>query len=40
MAVASSARRAQARTELELAARLCTNLRERSVLLGKAAALG
>lgn len=33
-------RRPEARAELELAARLCTNERERSVLLGKAAALG
>jgi RNA polymerase sigma factor (sigma-70 family) len=33
-------RRPEARTELELAARLCTNQRERSVLLHKAAALG
>ncbi|MET8041949.1 sigma-70 family RNA polymerase sigma factor [Micromonospora sp. NPDC005215] len=33
-------RRPEARTELELAARLCANQRERSVLLGKAAALG
>jgi RNA polymerase sigma factor (sigma-70 family) len=32
-------RRAEARAELELAARLCTNQRERSVLLRKAAAL-
>jgi RNA polymerase sigma factor (sigma-70 family) len=32
-------RRPEARAELELAARLCTNQRERSVLLGKAAAL-
>ncbi|MEU4250522.1 DUF6596 domain-containing protein [Amycolatopsis sp. NPDC026612] len=32
-------RRAEARAELELAARLCANLRERSVLLRKAAAL-
>ncbi|MFJ1707478.1 RNA polymerase sigma factor [Kitasatospora sp. NPDC088346] len=33
-------RTAEARAELELAARLCGNLRERSVLLRKAAALG
>jgi predicted RNA polymerase sigma factor len=33
-------RRPEARAELELAARLCTNQRERSVLLRKAAALG
>lgn len=33
-------RTAEARTELELAARLCRNVRERSVLLRKAAALG
>ncbi len=33
-------RRPEARAELELAARLCANERERSVLLGKAAALG
>ncbi|WUH20217.1 RNA polymerase sigma factor [Streptomyces sp. NBC_00448] len=33
-------RTAEARAELELAARLCRNARERSVLLGKAAALG
>jgi RNA polymerase sigma factor (sigma-70 family) len=33
-------RRPEARAELELAARLCGNERERSVLLGKAAALG
>lgn len=33
-------RRPEARAELELAARLCTNHRERSVLLRKAAALG
>ncbi|GAB3165134.1 RNA polymerase sigma factor [Microbispora hainanensis] len=33
-------RRPEARTELELAARLCANQRERSVLLRKAAALG
>jgi RNA polymerase sigma factor (sigma-70 family) len=33
-------RRPEARAELELAARLCANQRERSVLLGKAAALG
>jgi predicted RNA polymerase sigma factor len=33
-------RRTEARAELELAARLCTNQRERSVLLHKAAALG
>jgi predicted RNA polymerase sigma factor len=33
-------RRPEARAELELAARLCANLRERSVLLRKAAALG
>ncbi|ONH60017.1 RNA polymerase subunit sigma-24 [Frankia sp. CcI49] len=33
-------RAAEARAELELAARLCQNLRERSVLLRKAAALG
>ncbi|MEU8082300.1 sigma-70 family RNA polymerase sigma factor [Micromonospora sp. NPDC049101] len=32
-------RRTEARTELELAARLCANQRERAVLLGKAAAL-
>ncbi|MEU7611617.1 sigma-70 family RNA polymerase sigma factor [Micromonospora sp. NPDC049204] len=32
-------RRPEARAELELAARLCANQRERSVLLGKAAAL-
>jgi predicted RNA polymerase sigma factor len=32
-------RTAEARTELELAARLCRNDRERSVLLCKAAAL-
>ena len=32
-------RTAQARAELELAARLCRNARERSVLLRKAAAL-
>ncbi|MEU7589255.1 DUF6596 domain-containing protein [Micromonospora sp. NPDC049230] len=32
-------RRTEARSELELAARLCANQRERSVLLGKAAAL-
>jgi predicted RNA polymerase sigma factor len=33
-------RRPEARAELELAARLCANQRERSVLLRKAAALG
>jgi RNA polymerase sigma factor (sigma-70 family) len=33
-------RRGEARAELELAARLCANLRERSVLLRKAAELG
>jgi predicted RNA polymerase sigma factor len=33
-------RRPEARAELELAARLCANQRERSVLLGRAAALG
>jgi predicted RNA polymerase sigma factor len=33
-------RRPEARAELELAARLCTNQRERSVLLRKAATLG
>ncbi|MEU8172040.1 sigma-70 family RNA polymerase sigma factor [Microbispora hainanensis] len=33
-------RRSEARAELELAARLCANQRERSVLLRKAAALG
>ena len=33
-------RRPEARTELELAARLCANQRERSVLLRKAATLG
>ncbi|MFD7730838.1 RNA polymerase sigma factor, partial [Kitasatospora phosalacinea] len=33
-------RTAEARTELELAARLCRNVRERAVLLRKAAALG
>jgi predicted RNA polymerase sigma factor len=33
-------RMAEARAELELAARLCRNLRERSVLLRKAAELG
>ncbi|MFG1605287.1 RNA polymerase sigma factor [Actinoplanes sp. NPDC049265] len=33
-------RTAEARAELELAARLCGNAQERSVLLGKAAALG
>ena len=33
-------RTAEARAELELAARLCANQRERSVLLTKAAALG
>ncbi|WP_042394634.1 RNA polymerase sigma factor [Streptacidiphilus carbonis] len=33
-------RTAEARAELELAARLCRNIRERSVLLRKAAALG
>ncbi|MBQ1028692.1 sigma-70 family RNA polymerase sigma factor [Micromonospora sp. C97] len=33
-------RRSEARAELALAARLCANQRERSVLLGKAAALG
>ncbi|MFJ5229460.1 RNA polymerase sigma factor [Kitasatospora sp. NPDC088391] len=33
-------RRAEARAELELAARLCRNTRERAVLLAKAAALG
>jgi predicted RNA polymerase sigma factor len=32
-------RTAEARAELELAARLCSNIRERSVLLRKAAAL-
>jgi predicted RNA polymerase sigma factor len=32
-------RRPEARAELELAARLCTNQRERSVLLSKAATL-
>jgi predicted RNA polymerase sigma factor len=32
-------RTAEARAELELAARLCRNARERSVLLGKAATL-
>jgi predicted RNA polymerase sigma factor len=32
-------RTAEARAELELAARLCRNVRERSVLLRKAAAL-
>jgi predicted RNA polymerase sigma factor len=33
-------RTAEARAELELAARLCRNLRERSVLLREAADLG
>jgi predicted RNA polymerase sigma factor len=33
-------RRSEARAELELAARLCANQRERSVLLRKAATLG
>jgi hypothetical protein len=36
----ASDRRPEARAELELAARLCANQRERSVLLRKAAALG
>jgi hypothetical protein len=38
--VSGVGRRPEARAELELAALLCANRRERSVLLRKAAALG
>jgi hypothetical protein len=37
---ARTGQRAEARAELELAARLCANQQERSVLLRKAAMLG